>query len=172
MPDSHSYMTKIKNLAGPSLTDEDIEVIWLVFRIFDDLMTSTEFGYRRFIAISEETLDRAKEDAVRHHLSHLCEMNIQQSTVDPYKIAAWYGFFVTEHADDRRRVALLATIYLMRHFLEKEFGVTLDRETSSLLYYYAANNGIKDEHGIGMNGLFMAFNVARQAVRNKLHVKK
>ena len=147
------------------ISEDDKKLIFLVFSLLDQLITSEDYPYHQHVGVARDTLDKAKTDAIRFHIGHLKHHKVHATSIDPYKIVSWYGFYVAKNADDVKRISLLATIELMRYFLSCEInGITLDRETTSLLYRMVANDGVNDDHGVGKNGLYLAFLCSRKAL--------
>lgn len=161
-----------------SLSDEEKRIIYDSYGPFGKILRARASKYGA--VLTDAVLLAAKEAAYKHHIEHLDIMSIQQNHVDPYKIAAWYGFFLNKLANDKNfapaydpnGACLLAAIGVMNKQLRADIaGAFLDRGWLQLLYRYVRNDGGKDDHGVGKNGLYVAFATARRALANKWGVR-
>ncbi len=141
----------------PAPPEMDIVLAWRVCTLLDAVLTGGGAAYQAEFAAAPATLDRAKETVVRR-----CLARPAGAAADPYEIAAEYGFLLAGHADDRRQVALLAAIHVMRHLLRHEAeGVALDRPTIRRLFRLVTAEG---GEGIDRTGLHLAFHLAARAL--------
>ena len=140
----------------PAPPEMDVVLAWRVCTLVDAVLTAAGADYHAEFAVAPATLDRAKEAILRRCLGRRAGDGL-----DPYEVAAWYGFHLAGQADDRRQVALLATIQVMAHFLRHEAeGVTLDDATRLRLFRLAT---AADGDALDRTGLHLAFHLAARA---------
>ena len=110
----------------------------------------------------------AQRAAVRHHIAHFEKLPIRETSVCPYKIASWYGFALSQRAEemgkDPNKNILRGAITAMASFLREE-GKHLPGTTATVLLVMASNHrrpGL-DDFAIGPNGLYTSFFAAKTA---------
>jgi len=72
------------------MSTEQVRDMLRTFNLFDKALD----GYTHLIIVPASIRDEAARHAVRYHLAHLSMFNIEQTKVDPYKAATWYGYFI------------------------------------------------------------------------------
>lgn len=92
-------------------------------------------------------------------------MRVNQKTVDSYKIVSWAGYLLAQDYKDDEKCDIV--IHCLAYALDSLLWVEeprggLPEGTLTYLEQFVSNE-IKNncEHGIGMNGLFVAFHCAR-----------
>jgi len=68
-----------------------------IFSLFDKALD----GFKHIVVVPPDIRDDAARHAIRYHLAHLSIFNIEQTKVDPYKAATWYGYFIWERIRDK-----------------------------------------------------------------------
>lgn len=96
-----------------SLSDEDIKAVYNMMKTVDLILRKKG----KYVGVAESTLDEAKKSAIQHHYRFLQRFSIWQTAVDPYKILSWYGFYIAKHADDKEKISVLASMYIMNNMI-------------------------------------------------------
>lgn len=116
------------------------------------------------IAIDDEQRKCLLKDCLRHHCRHIQHMRVLQRAVDPYKIVAWAGYILAEKnaKDSSARSIIRTVIQLLDSFLHAEVPRGgLPEDTRNYLEDFVFNEiQSESDHGIGKNGLFVAFHSA------------
>jgi hypothetical protein len=168
----------------PSMSTEQVRDMRRIFNLFDKALD----GFEHLVVVPHSIQEEAARQAVRYHLAHLMMFNIEQTKVDPYKAATWYGYFIWERIRDKGRVPLVVTIYVLNNFLRREpKQVRLDEPTIKQIVAFAKNHegpaytstGIgqnsseeqdrkhcdgDEDYAIGKVGIYTAFTAARRAL--------
>jgi hypothetical protein len=168
------------------MSTEQVRDMRRTFNLFDRALD----GYKHLIVVPRSIRNEAAKHAVRYHLAHLRMFNIEQTEVDPYKAATWYGYFIWEHMRDKDRVSLVVTIHVLNHLLRKEpKKIGLDDFVIKQIVAFAKNHegsahigspigtepdGTEDrcckhrdgneDHAIGKVGIYTAFTAARRVL--------
>lgn len=139
------------------MTDKDIKRTNLYLSAIDRILQQKT----EHVGVAQETLDNAKESAINHHFEFLKECSIRQETVDVYKILSWYGFEISKHADDKKKLAVLACMQVMNCVLKNEkFEPQIPEVLVEHLWEMSQNDGVNDDYGIGKNGVYSVFTTA------------
>ena len=109
------------------------------------------------VGISSYSRKKAAHDALSHLEDHLKIMKIQARGLDSYKFLAWYGYYLSAHADDPKNVIRIATILALNILLSKDIDKKLSKELLSELVAMAIRDGQDDNFGIGKNGVYFIF---------------
>jgi hypothetical protein len=168
----------------PSMSTEQVRDMRRIFNFFDRALDRCE----HLIVVPPSVREAAARHAVRYHLAHLGMFNIEQTEVDPYKAATWYGYFIWERVRDKGRIPLIVTVYVLNKFLGNEpKKVRLDKPTIKQIVAFAKNhegpshtsigtgqNSSEEEdcihrdgdedHAIGKVGIYTAFTAARRVL--------
>ena len=94
---------------------------------------------------------------------HNNTFGIEAKNTDIYKLLSWYGFYLSESADDKRGIIYLATIYILNEkILSNELcGRKISHKLISKMYKMLVLDGEDDNLAIGKNGLYLSFRTAR-----------
>ena len=125
--------------------------------------------------VSDDALtDEVIRETVIHHREHLQVHKFEQRHVDAYKIVSWLGCILLkklvqqkkhsmepDDSDVQFNMVAGALVDLLGGFFWEDKGIRLPDEMLDflikMLHEEAYNNG---DHGIWMNGLYMAFHSA------------
>ena len=123
--------------------------------------------------LTEDSEERLVIDALTRHEGHLAVIIVQQNKLDPFKLACWLGDAlirsIPETKTKERTSALDGLINTLETLLYFETGeaVFVNDEDRTLLHRMLAEelsgNG---EHGIGFNGLYVAFHFSCATVKD------
>ena len=139
-----------------NLSTTDKERICILIGIFNAVVNKT-LVKSGLVGLTKQTLLDAAEDAIKHHAAFVNKF-INQKSVDPYKILSWYGFFLSQKADDPDKNILFFTITHLNDLLSKEhLALKLSAPQVEHLYKMAKLDGSEDEFGIGKNGIYSVF---------------
>lgn len=127
--------------------------------------------------LSVEREDEVVINALTRHDLHLSTHAIDQNHLDPFKLACWIGCEIIKALEDtsyhQHETVFDALVDTLEEFLvlETNRAVLLQRDDRELLkrLFMAELKG-NGEHGIGFNGLFIAFHCLR-ATYNQLKGK-
>ncbi len=116
----------------------------------------------------ESFRNNAASSAVNHHFDHLQSCVIAQNALDPYKFLCWYGWALLEHIVlSEREMAfkvIKSTLLPLNYILAKEIHRSkkgLPESSLRLLETMLLNEWAGAvKHGIGKNGLYVAFHCA------------
>jgi len=108
---------------------------------------------------------------MKHHIKHVSDTELNQSTVDIYKALSWITWFMSKSCTNNivRCWAISAGLDALNLTLSNErAGIKLPYQTLNLLSAFIKNEiaGIY-EHGIALNGLFLSFHSANEALKLK-----
>jgi hypothetical protein len=168
------------------MSTEQVRDMRRTFYLFDKALD----GYKHLIVVPPSIRDEAARHAVRYHLAHLSMFNIEQTEVDPYKAATWYGYFIWERVRDKGRIPLVITVYVLNTLLGREpKKVKLDKPIIKQIVAFAKNHegpvyhstgtvtgqdnseeedckhrDGDEDHAIGKVGIYTAFTAARRAL--------
>ena len=109
------------------------------------------------VGVSDYSREKAAQDALLHLEDHLKIMKIQAKGLDSYKFLAWYGHYLSIHADDPKNVIKIATVLALNIMLSKDIDKKLPKELLSELAAMAIRDGQDDNFGIGKNGVYFIF---------------
>jgi hypothetical protein len=186
MPISPQGQQLVNRRVDPSMSAEQIRDMRRIFSLFDKALD----GYKHIVVVPPDIRDDAARHAIRYHLAHLSIFNIEQTKVDPYKAATWYGYFIWERIRDKDRISLVVAIYVLNYLLGKEpKKVKSDETTIKQIVAFAKNhegsartsthadiaqdssgqevgqNRDGDEdHAIGKVGIYTTFTAARRVL--------
>lgn len=141
--------------------------------LIDAVLTDNEFSSN--IAVYERCKHRARDGVRRFYEAHLDHFNPGLSPddveVDPFKVVAWYGFFLSrEVGEDVNHLIIKAAIAVMFDLLQQDVpGVAVPQKIKNEMFQLVAIHSTickrgeeaRDEFAMGMNGLYFAFNLAR-----------
>ncbi|MBL0708995.1 MAG: hypothetical protein JJW00_08110 [Sulfurimonas sp.] len=113
--------------------------------------------FRTHVGVSDYSKENAAQDAINHLMEHLEIMKIQARGLDSYKFISWYGFFLSNHADDPKNVIRIATILALNIMLRRDNDKSLPKDLLSELAAMALRDGQDDNFGIGKNGVYFIF---------------
>jgi hypothetical protein len=120
--------------------------------------------------LSIDKEDNVVITALKRHGTHLDTHTVSQHHLDPYKLVCWLGCAIIDGIEDvtfyQQRVVVDAIIKTLEEFLAYETSCQVrvtpnDRELLKRLMMAELTG--KPEHGIGFNGLFMAFHCYRSS---------
>jgi hypothetical protein len=185
MPASPQGQQRVVQRVHSSMSTEQVRDMRRTFKIFDKALD----GYEHLIVVPPNVREEAARHAVRYHFAHLGKFNIEQTEVDPYKAATWYGYFIWDCIRDKGRTPLVVTIYVLNSFLGQEpKKVRLDTPIIEQIVAFAkkhegtthTDTGIgleqssseegrqlrdgDEDHAIGKVGIYTAFTAARRAL--------
>jgi hypothetical protein len=139
------------------LCEEDKKAVYNMMKIVDAILRKKG----KYVGVAESTLDEAKRSAMQHHYNFLERFSIFQTAVDPYKILSWYGFYIAKHADDKDKISVLASMYVMNTMITHEPNkARLPNVLMAHLYQLVKNDEVDDDFGIGKNGIYAVFTAA------------
>ncbi|HKK17697.1 MAG TPA: hypothetical protein VJ952_03365 [Opitutales bacterium] len=133
------------------------------------------------VRLEESSIDESLDKCRRHHDEHIRCHQIEERSVDPLKIYAWFGFDLADKLTRKSQELLDGddscssnAILAQRHDILKALVATmnstilverprggLDRVTLNYLVRLLERELDEDsDHGIGQNGIFAAFHSA------------
>lgn len=159
---------------GNASPEEIRKVAYITIKnFFDSIRNNTKFA----VEISEAAEDELVRKTITHHSQHLKLHNLKQRHVDVYKLLAWVGCNTLElikesqldASDFQFKQVTMVLVNLMAGHLKADRGIALEKKTRRLLAksLYEEKYGNPD-HGIWMNGLFIAFHTAIKACNLKV----
>ena len=113
--------------------------------------------FKSHVGVSDYSKEKAAQDALDHLGEHLEIMKIQARGLDSYKFISWYGFYLSKHADDPKKVIRIATIVALNIMLKKDRNKSLTKELLLELSAMTIRDGQDDNFGIGKNGVYFIF---------------
>lgn len=151
------------------------DIIWnggelLLIKHLNSVVTDTSEGsvtslHCNFSDLFNHSLKKARI----HHLKHVTDTRLQQKSVDIYKVLSWITWHMTDACPDEgsKRIVALAGVDALNEALSHEkSGLILPEMTLKLLQAFLVNEAKgKTIHGIALNGLFVAFHSASQALK-------
>ncbi len=118
--------------------------------------------------LSDEKFEKAFIKAIAHHFTHIKDTRLNQGTVDIYKALSWITWFMSKGCSDEtvKNWSIVAGLESLNDCLTNDHGVCLPQSTINLLEAFLKNEiaGIY-EHGIALNGLFLSFHSATEALK-------
>lgn len=139
-----------------SIPSADRSRVNQLLNVFDQVI-SRRYVANSLVGLTEQTRECARKATIEHH-KQFVDRFIDQDKVDPYKIVSWYGFFLSQHADDPNKHILEACLRTLNHMLEQEnLKQGLSEPQILHLYNMARLDGCKDEFGVGKNGIYSVF---------------
>lgn len=144
------------------VSQDDVEIIHHLMEKLDYILCSKAFSDKHgSLNLTSDCLAEAKEKTITHHYKFLAKLQIQQTSIDPYKIMSWYGFYVSEGANDSRKIAVLCAIQIMNNMLKYDsFGKPIATDLVCHLWFLVRNDKVNDEFGVGKNGIYSVFTAA------------
>lgn len=123
---------------------------------------------------TDARVDEAIQASVEHHAQHIIGLGITQSRIDQNKVISWLAFALRDvaHAagqsESIQQAPLAVAVQLMSELLKAHTGNTkgLTTQDQRELLEMASRDLADPEHGIGRNGLYMAFNIASRMTRS------
>lgn len=120
------------------------------------------------IQLTQLERDVACREAIAQHWEHVFQCNIKQASLDAYKFTCWYGWALLNRVvgleSDKADKVIKCTVKALNILLSKEFHRKDNGmgETSSQLLRKMLRNewGKNERHGIGQNGLYVAYHCA------------
>jgi hypothetical protein len=109
------------------------------------------------VGVSNISRKNALEDAKKHLTEHLIKIEIKAKKLDSYKLISWYGFYLSNHADDPKHIIRIATIVALNKVLKQETEKSLKKDILSEMCAMAIKDGTDDKFGIGKNGVYNTF---------------
>lgn len=95
---------------------------------------------------------------------HVDEFGLCHDDIDYFKIAAWLGaFLIKSTSNNLYGVEEQDVVMTMAYELETGDGRSLGKELLYMVTDMLKNDGIKDEHGVGKNGLYLIFRAAAKS---------
>lgn len=92
---------------------------------------------------------------------HVDEFGLCHESIDSFKIAAWLGvFLIHETRNSSNQVAEQDIVATLAYELEMGNGRRLGRDLRELITDMLKNDKLKDDHAVGMNGLYLIFRSA------------
>lgn len=144
------------------LAQDDVEIIHHLMEKLDYILSAKEFSKKHgSLGLTESDFYKAKERTITHHYAFLTKLQIQQTSIDPYKIMSWYGFYISEIARDNKKIAVLCAIQIMNNMLSYDsHGKPIATDLVCHLWLLARNDKVCDEFGVGKNGIYSVFTAA------------
>ena len=127
--------------------------------------------YSAKIEIDSALIDEVVHETVMHHKEHLKVHDVEQKHVDGYKILTWLGcilikkmeFMGSEPNEFFNHIAS-SLVDLLGGFLYVDCDIRLpDEDLELLLKMLHEEDHDNSDHGIWMNGLYVAFHCAVRA---------
>ena len=109
------------------------------------------------VGVSNTSRKSALIDAKLHLSEHLTKIEIRAKKIDSYKLISWYGFYLSNHADDPKHIIRVATIVALNKVLKQETDKFLKKDILSEMCAMAIKDGTDDKFGIGKNGVYNTF---------------
>ena len=94
-----------------------------------------------YIGVSDISRKKALEDSKNHLSDHLTKIRVEAHNLDSYKLISWYGFYLSNHADDPENVIRIATIVALNILLKKDIEKSLDKCVLSEMAAMAIRDG-------------------------------
>jgi hypothetical protein len=149
----------------------------------EDALAASAFGVLALLkdnlagkgyTLSIQDEDEVVIKALTQHGGHLSIIGIQQDHLDPFKLVCWLGKALISHleagdGDSQREVIIDGLIETLDEllFLETDENALVAAEDKELLKrMLVAEMTNQCDHGIGFNGLYIAFHFARGAVKS------
>ena len=134
--------------------------------LLNELLEKPRFSH--FIAVSDDSQEKALDKATEHLFLHNNTFGVDAKSTDIYKLLSWYGFYLSEFADDQKSVIYLATIYILNNkILYNELcKKKISHHLVSKIYRMLVLDGEDDNLAIGKNGLYISFRTARDICLN------
>jgi len=126
------------------------------------------------IKIPSDLRTLACKNAIAHHHEHISFCRISQTTLDAYKFLSWYGWALLELTvpleTEKAKKVVTSTIQALNLLLRREAhrrDSGLNLNSQKLLRKLLMNEwGGASGHGIGKNGLYVAFHCAASPLVN------
>lgn len=117
-----------------------------------------------------EYFESSREEARRHHMRHVAELELKENSLDPFKIVSWHTWYLAQkvHSPGNHEFTdcvINAGLKTLNYFLsfEEPNSSKLGNNVLDLISSMIKNelDEIPD-HGIAKNGLYMSFHCARE----------
>jgi hypothetical protein len=144
------------------IAQDDVKIIHHLMEKLDSVLRTKDFSDKHgLLSLTKDDFDNAKEKTITHHYAFLTKLKIQQTSIDPYKIMSWYGFYLSEVAQDDKKIAVLCAIQIMNNMLKYDsFGKPIVTDLVCHLWFLARNDKVNDDFGVGKNGIYSVFTAA------------
>lgn len=99
---------------------------------------------------------------IRHYIAYLKEFDCRVTSVDFYKVYAWFSYFLAEelHSKDMQNGVLKVAVWIMCYTLKLNGRVITDIEMIEKILRLVQNElGDRSKFGIGKNGLYMIMKI-------------
>ena len=170
-------MSEGKKPRGGSSWDDEVPLkeIEAILRFFQKAIN------RVGVLLSDQKVNSSCSKCLKHHKDHIRRLRVDDESVDPLKIYAWFGYDVAENLtlevkqlSHASKIAGSEAKRVQRHDVIKALVTSmnavliveapkggLDPDTLNYLIRFLECELDEDsEHGIGQNGIFAAFHSA------------
>jgi len=137
------------------INEDFVDVILGGTHLIDKILELPLFD--KYVGVSDISRENALSDAKKHLDDHLIKIRIEAKKLDSYKLISWYGFYLSNRADDPKNVIRIATIVALNIMLYKDVSKKLPKELISEMSAMVVRDGIEDDFGIGKNGVYNTF---------------
>lgn len=164
------------------MVEQETEFLNLAYRCYHNLMSS--FAKKNIdggIFLEERFQKDVVRKAITQHKNHITIHQIQQNSIDAYKLTCWLGCYLLENyrnnaqtgENEASRSISLAIVNILAEYFKRDVGVYLSTESYKFIVDLLHNEYKGNvQHGIWMNGLYLCFHVAKESHKESENLPK